>query len=175
MAISKNVGNLLAQRGIIVHDCNCLAVMDSGIGEQLRNKYPYAFFAYEHRFDVFGLQLGDIIAVANPGMREVYPTLSRYVSDFNESIPMGDIVVYAMTQYDYGQDGRKVYVDYLAVEAAFARIRMLAQVTGLVPNFSAIGCGQANGSWDKVEPRILAGLGTEHGARWDDGMSACAD
>lgn len=174
MTIQTHQGDLFSQSGIIVHGCNCQGAMGSGVAGQLRAKYPFAFKAYEHRHEIFGLQLGDIVAVAHPEMRTRFPTLSRYVSDFDESIPMGDIVVNAMTQYFYGRDKSKLYVDYLAIEAAFARVRMLALVTGMEPNFPLIGCGLANGTWDIAGLRVERGLADVTGHLWQPKVDSLA-
>lgn len=166
MAIKQNSGDLLAQRGILVHGCNCMGVMGAGVADLIRRKYPAAYKAYKRRYDIFGLQLGDIIAVANPELRKHFPDAVRHVSVFDDSIPQDVIVVNAMTQYDYGNDPAVLYADYNAIEAAYARIRMLARAVNMPVHFPAIGCGLANGKWGEVSQRIERGLAGQEGNLW---------
>ncbi|KWT98490.1 MULTISPECIES: macro domain-containing protein [unclassified Variovorax] len=157
MTIRFNTGDLLAQQGIIVHGCNCFGKMGSGMAKAIRNRYPFAYRAYMNRFEVFGLQLGDIVAVANPKLRMQQPELMRHISQFDESIPEGVIVVNAMTQYDYATSddtSTRVFADYPAIEAAFARIYMIAAATKMPVNYPLIGCGLARGKWPEVRERI---------------------
>ena len=158
MSIIQHEGNLLNQSGIIVHGCNCMGAMGSGVAEKIRSKFPAAYRAYAHRYDVFGLQLGDIVAVANPVLRESSPDVIRHIREFDDSIPPGVVVVNAMTQYDFGRNSDVQYADYHAIEAAFVRVRMLALASGMDVHFPLIGCGLANGKWTQVGPRIQRAL-----------------
>lgn len=166
MSINQYTGNLLDQSGIIVHGCNCMGAMGSGVAAGIREKFPAAYRAYARRYDVFGLQLGDIVAVANPALREAAPEVVRHIREFDASIPHDVVLVNAMTQYDYGRNPKVRYADYHAIEAAFVRIRMLAHATGMKVHFPLIGCGLANGKWHEVAPRIERALETVDGNLW---------
>ncbi|KWU23370.1 macro domain-containing protein [Burkholderia cenocepacia] len=158
MSIIQHEGDLLKQSGILVHGANCMGVQGSGVADLIRKKFPPAYRAYTHRYDVFGLQLGDIVAVANPALRDAAPQAVRHIREFDSSIPHDVVVVNAMTQYDYGRNPDIRYADYHAIEAAFVRVRMLALATGMQVNFPLIGCGLANGKWTEVRPRIERAL-----------------
>ena len=152
--MEKHQGNLLSvQRGIIVHGCNCHGVMGSGVAAAVRDTYPMAYIHYRQRYENAGLQLGDVIFVGNPANESA----SRHVRGAT-SMPHEIIVANALTQFDYGREPGRVYVDYDALEAAFWRIRAVAKMTGLPVHFPLIGCGLAGGDWSRVEPIIEAAL-----------------
>ena len=159
--IQTTKGNVLSvTRGIIVHGCNCHGVMGGGIAKSIKAEWPGVFKAYRAYYEAYGLRLGEIIPVASPALARKNPRLIARQWVANE-LPEDVIVVNAMTQYDYGRDPDIVYVDYDAVLATFARSRILAKATGLPVHFPLIGCGLANGKWDRVGPLIEAGLGNE--------------
>ncbi len=158
MTIQTKQGDLLdISSGILVHGCNCHGVMGSGVAGALRAKWSDAFAAYRKRYDQSGLQLGDVVFVANPAW-SVTPA-ARHLHAFSAQLPRDVIVANAMTQFDFGREPGKVYVDYDAISAAFVRIRMLARDTGLDVHFPLIGCGLAQGKWEDVAPRIERALG----------------
>lgn len=155
-------GNVLkVSRGIIVHGCNCHGVMGGGIAKSVKDIWPDVYHAYRavHEARGIGLRLGDVVTVA--GQAHWDQGQSRLIDAESGQLPDEVVVVNAMTQFDYGRDPDIVYVDYDAVFAAFARVRMLAKATGLPVHFPLIGCGLANGKWDKVGPAIEAALGPE--------------
>jgi O-acetyl-ADP-ribose deacetylase (regulator of RNase III) len=164
MTIEQVEGNLLEHKGIIVHGCNCMGVMGSGVAEGIRKTYPAAYKAYVRRHEIFGLQLGDIVAVANPKIRERYPELMKHIAVFDSTIPEDVIVVNAMTQYDYGRNPDIRYADYLAIRAAFVRVRSLSLAANAMPvSFPLIGCGLANGKWTEVGPIVDDALSVADG------------
>lgn len=152
-------GDLLSvDRGIIVHGCNCQGVMGSGIAKAIREKWPVVYDAYEsHYYNCDDtLYLGDIVTVASYDCNDDwYPYINNYTTD----LPAELIVVNAMTQFDYGRDKNVVYVDYDAITAAFARVKILARETKLPVHFPRIGAGLANGDWDEIRTRIINTLG----------------
>ncbi len=159
--IQRKTGNLLAvERGIIVHGCNCMGVMGGGVALFIRNKWSDVYAAYRKVHETSGLKLGDTIFVGSS--RTGRPTESqRHLHEVTPQLPTDVIVANAMTQFDYGSEEGIVYVDYQAVAAAFARIRMVARDTGLPVHFPLIGCGLAKGKWSEVSSRIEAALGDD--------------
>lgn len=156
-------GDLLSNTsGILVHGCNCQGVMGAGVAGLLRAKYPGVFERYVERHRRQGLVLGDaqfVHSVDTSGrlIRDGFLEASAYSRD----LPEGLVVVNAMTQQFYGRDPDVVYVSYDAVRSAFARVRMLANQTGVTIRYPMLGAGLANGEWALVEQAILEGLGDE--------------
>lgn len=150
-------GDLLAiKNGILVHGCNCHGVMGAGVAAAVRRTYPSVFDAYARQHKTSGLRLGTA--------QVCYSTLDtgadwtrRHGDAACADLPQGLVVVNAMTQFDFGTHQRQV--DYDAVSAAFARIRLLARDSGLPVYFPLIGCGLAGGVWEEVEPLIIDALG----------------
>lgn len=156
LQIEIKTGDILdLTEGILVHGCNCQGVMGSGIAGHIRKKWPSVFEAYHDRHQASGLQLGDVIFVANTDKRQTQ-TIHRHLHRVTNELPTNLIVANAMTQFDYGRDKDTVYVDYAAVSAAFSRVAMLARDSGLTVNFPLIGCGLANGHWEQVAAAIAA-------------------
>lgn len=161
MKIQEKQGDLLSvTSGILVHGCNCQGVMGSGIAKHVRSKWSDVYTAYtSHRAKV-GLELGDIVAV---GSQKLFgdKQLARHLHAVTPQLPDEVVVVNAMTQFYYGADPGVVYVDYDAVFAAFARIRILARDSKLSVHFPLIGCGLANGDWNIVSKLIEQALGPD--------------
>lgn len=161
--IHQHEGNLLdLQEGILVHGCNCIGAMGSGIAGQIRTKWPQVYNAYSSDFDYNGLFLGKTIPVISKGITEAELALiGRHTEVYFGSLPDRLIVVNAMTQYETAKSKNEVVVDYDAISVAFAKIRMIARDTKLPVHFPLIGCGLANGKWEEVAPRIEAALGLD--------------
>jgi hypothetical protein len=132
--------------------------MNSGIAKAIREKWPDVYVPYKRRFDMDLLLIGDVIFVAGV---EADENVDTHVRSYTTQLPERLIIANAMTQYDYGRDKDVQYVDYDAVSAAFARIRLVARHTGLPVHFPLIGCGLANGKWPEVAARIETALGPE--------------
>lgn len=159
--IKKIEGNLLGvNEGILVHGCNCFGVMGGGIARLIRNKWPEVYNAYKSRHAKMGLQLGDVVNVGHQKLHGE-KAVAKHLHALTPTLPEQVIVVNAMTQFDFGSDPERVYVDYDAIFASFARVKMLAQDSGLGVHFPLIGCGLAQGKWEEVEARILAALGPD--------------
>lgn len=129
-------GNLLDQKGILVHGCNCHGVMGSGVAAGVRSKYPHVFQQYRERYERQGLHLGEVqLCVAEPGV---------YLAN-------------AMTQFDFGSD--KVNADYPAIRECFKKVKLLADALELPVYYPLIGCGLAGGDWNVVSAIIEEELG----------------
>lgn len=127
-------GDLLgATQRVIVHGCNNRGVMGSGVARQIRAKWPNVYEVYNLRYQVFGLDLGEIVPVA---------TLD------------GKIVVNAITQDGFGRDGTR-YVDYGAIERCFATIndRVDAWEVSEIA-MPRVGAGLGGGNWDIISEII---------------------
>lgn len=149
------VGNLLAiERGIIVHGCNCQGVMGSGVAGALAAKWPGVLAGYQHFAKTHGLILGDIYI--NSG--KVLAFRGAH-SDITHGVPKNLVIVNAMTQYDFGMHKRQV--DYDAVFACFARVRMLAKYVNLPVFFPLIGADRGGGDWGIIAPLIDSALGPD--------------
>lgn len=144
--IEKHVGDLLSvSHGIIVHGCNAQGVMGAGVAAAVRATYPGAYDTYRAAHSESGLKVGQIVP---------------YTAKSENGCP-GLIIVNAITQEFYGQDGRR-YVDYDGVRKCFEQVADLARRSELTDvHFPLIGCGLAGGNWPDVAPIIeqtLAGL-----------------
>lgn len=164
VSISVREGNLLSlQEGILVHGCNCLGVMGAGLALLIRNQWPQVFDVYQQVHERQGLKLGDVQAVCHPGLIPHSQHAASVIPLFATAteLPLRLVVVNAMTQRGVRQlPGQKV-VNYDAVFAAFARIRLLAKELSTPVHFPLIGCGLAGGRWDEVAPLIEAALGPD--------------
>jgi O-acetyl-ADP-ribose deacetylase (regulator of RNase III) len=140
MKIIYRTGNLLdAEEPVIACGCNARGVMEGGVAGAIRDRYPVTYKMYRNQYDdPEGLRLGDTIWV-----------------DCGKHV-----VVSAITQADYGTDGRR-YVDYDAVRAALKDINdsrlwdtnLLAQKPHKVA-MPLVGAGLGGGKWSEIAPII---------------------
>lgn len=128
-------GDLLnATHKVILHGCNAMGVMGSGVARQIRNKWPNVYEVYALKHKTFGLNLGDIIPVA---------TLD------------GRIVVNCITQKNYGRDGIQ-YADYDAIGTCMKKINDRVkewEVSEIA--MPRIGAGLGGGDWSVIEYIII--------------------
>jgi len=138
--IVKHKGDLLAvKEGIVVQGCNAQGKMGSGIAALFKEQYPAAFRAYRQQYERDGLRTGQVV-----------------FHQENDQL----IIANAITQRDYGRNPNIVYVNYPAITQCFELVAKQARDSGISDvHFPLIGCGLANGEWDKVAPRIEAALG----------------
>lgn len=129
MKITYINGDLFAT-GIehIVHGCNAQGVMGSGVAKIIKEQYFDAYAFYAAQYDQHGLKLGDVQFVpAN-----------------------GKVIVNAITQDNFGRDGKR-YVDYDAVAAAMKTINRLLTLSGYTQvAMPKIGAGYGGGDWDTI-------------------------
>lgn len=140
MKIETKTGNLLAVKsGHIVHGCNALGVMGSGVALAVKNTYPGAFESYRMQFETTGLTLGF-----------AYPYI---VND--------DLLIWnAITQYSFGVGVRQVSYD--AVETCFSQINQnlhdrLEFDAGTTPpevHIPLLGAGRGGGNWEIIREII---------------------
>ncbi len=128
-------GDLLgAVEPVIVHGCNNLGVMGSGVAKAIRAEWPKAYEVYKWTYDESGLDLGDII--------------THYAMAYDKKI------INAITQDGYGRDGRK-YVSYDAIDLCFSQINSLCKLHDYnIIAIPRIGAGLGGGDWDVIEQII---------------------
>lgn len=157
-------GDILSlESGILVHGCNCLGVMGAGIARLIKDKWPGVYKAYRQVHEKQGLYLGDVIAVGRPEWAQPHPGVNRsiHMHFTAPELPPSLVVANAMTQYGVRQEDGERVVDYDALSAAFARIKLMARDTELEVHFPLIGCGLAGGRWSEVAERIDQALGPD--------------
>lgn len=118
-------GNLLnVERGIIGHQVNCQRVMNAGVAQQIRHKWPVVYTYFMGRVPL----LGDC-----------------------DLVPVGSELWVANL---YGQDkfgGSKRQTDYTALRLALSRLQAKAAAQDLPVYLPyGIGCGLGGGDWKIV-------------------------
>lgn len=115
------------EQGMIVHGCNAQGVMGSGVADQIRRKYPYAYRTYYDAYTAAGLMLGEVIYA-------VFDTKNLIIAN-------------AITQQFFGRDPNRVYVDYHAVRKCMRNVAGVAKQHNMQVHFPKIGAGLARGNW----------------------------
>jgi O-acetyl-ADP-ribose deacetylase (regulator of RNase III) len=143
-------GNICSvKEGIIIHGCNCLGVMGSGVAYALHKKFPEIYAEYRtlclDNLEKPEKLLGRICVVKPKDTTNLY-------------------VINAFTQTNYGKDNRK-YVSYDAIDKSFFNIMNWKKVNepNLTIHFPMIGSGLGGGSWKVIETIINNRLGDEKG------------
>jgi len=116
---------------VIIHQSNCQMGFGSGIAGQIRQIYPEAYEAFK------------------ADTRE--PTMK--LGFYSDAISNGKHIFNMYSQYNYGRDTSVVYTNYDAITHGLNQI--LPVVKSLYPEAKIglpylIGCGLANGDWNKV-------------------------
>ena len=133
--IEYRKGNLLdVKSGIIIHGCNAQGVMGSGVALAIKQKYPIVYNDYraEYEYRHNKLFLGTCI--------------KSWVDDEL-------MVINAITQQDYGRDGKR-YVNYVAIVNVFSEAIVTASAYDYILNFPKIGAGLGGGDWSIIEQLI---------------------
>lgn len=137
MTIEYRKGNLLdVTEGIIVHGCNAVGVMGSGVAKAIKDKYPGAYNTYKDDIDNGNYGVGD-------------------VSWWNKDYDFGLIIASAITQEYYGRDPLVRYVNYVALSKCFDEIMGNAEYQNSVVYFPKIGAGLGGGDWNIIEQLII--------------------
>lgn len=136
MRKETQVGDVLKNgSGIVVHGCNALGVMGSGIAKQIHQDFPDVYQDYRSVFERDGLRVGDVIWSPPRGNREFW-------------------VANAITQERFGRDPRVRYVCYNAIEICFEKIARKAIELTLPVFYPKIGAGLGNGNWSEISKMI---------------------
>lgn len=136
--LKRITGNLIdmAEQGefdVIVHGCNCLNVMGSGIAKEIKDRYPGAYDA-----DTLATEQWKN-PVAKLGNFSTYTTVSK-------GHPF--VIVNAYTQVGFAPRGE----DHFEYESFYLILKKLKELGPVRFGFPYIGCGLAGGD----EPRIIA-------------------
>jgi O-acetyl-ADP-ribose deacetylase (regulator of RNase III) len=133
--------------GVIVHGCNAQGVMRSGLAKQVREQYPAVYDAYKAAQPVVPR---DATGASNMGGREMRGTL-KLGSITHVEVQPNKWIVNAVTQFNYGYDGKR-YVSYDAVDVAFRQtVRFMTSiyaVRGVMPALHIPRIGAARGGGD---------------------------
>lgn len=154
-------GNLLdmAEDGkfdIIVHGCNCMCTMGSGIAGQIAKRYPkaYTIDSLTQKGDANKLGKFTQAYVNGQSLRQIAPN-TRGVKKVNYNFT----IINAYTQYGYDPSTKPV--DYEAIYNAFKQIKMLYDMNPMATmriGIPKIGAGLAGGDWNRIE-QIIDSIG----------------
>ncbi len=138
--LNRIKGNLidLAEQGefdVIVHGCNCLNTMGSGIAREIRERYPQAYDA-----DTLATQQWQI-PVAKLGNFSTYATVGK-------GRPF--VIVNAYTQVNFMPRD----TDHFEYESFYLILRKLLEFAPAKFGFPYIGMGLAGGDADRIIPMI---------------------
>lgn len=130
-------GNILnAEEHIICHQVNCKGVMNAALAKQIRDKWKQVYLEY---MGLFTESTSSLLGSA-------------------QLVPVGNVkyVANLFGQYNYGRNPLMCYTNYRALKNAFINVKQFA----VINNYSVaipygIGCGLANGDWEKVYKIIL--------------------
>ncbi|MBV1910623.1 MAG: macro domain-containing protein [Kangiellaceae bacterium] len=125
---------------VIIHGCNCLCTMGSGLAKTIKNKYPQVYKVDCETTKGDKAKLGSYSAIT-VGHQSAF------------------VVVNAYTQYSYSR--KDIDVDYEAVRKVFALIKQ--DFAGKRIGYPLIGAGLAGGDWNVIEAIIQQELdGEDH-------------
>lgn len=126
-------GNILdATEDIIAHQVNCQKVMGSGLAKQIRNKYPYAYDAYNKYCE----RVKD--------KKDLLGEVCLAVSDYNDKT-----IAHLFGQFYYGRD--KQYTDYEALKKSLTKLLYWATIyNNSIALPCNLGSGLAGGDWNIV-------------------------
>lgn len=127
---------------LLIHGCNAQGAMNSGVAKAIRERFPKAWLAYKHAFEM---------GQHDENVRKL-TQLGNYI---DAPVSPNRTVINAITQQNYGKDGKK-YVSYDAIDQVTKRIAVDYDVpTCAMPK---IGCGLGGGDWSIVEAIIKNNL-----------------
>jgi O-acetyl-ADP-ribose deacetylase (regulator of RNase III) len=133
-------GNVLdIKYGIIVHSCNDMSVMGSGVALEIKNRFPEVYDSYKAL------------------------CLKYYINAMGKTsfveVDQHKIIVNGIGQHGYGRDGKR-YVDYEAITKIFEQVNEYAidyyikHHIFLPICFPLIGCGFGGGKWEIISSII---------------------
>jgi O-acetyl-ADP-ribose deacetylase (regulator of RNase III) len=113
----------------ILHGCNAVGVMGSGVAAAIRQKYPKAYVDYMDIYNSHGLTLGGVSASNQPD---------------------GKVILNAITQPTIGRTG--IHVSYWAIANVFRCLNAL--IRDKMVALPMIGAGLGGGDWNVIEAII---------------------
>lgn len=124
-------GNLLNQKGVLLHQVNCMGSMGAGIAKQIGKRFPKVDREYKKM-------------CANEGYREDLLGKIQYVEVSNEVI-----FANSFSQYRYSARSKQTVEELLIKN--IHKAHEYAESKGMklyIPYL--VGCGLGGGDWDKV-------------------------
>lgn len=152
MALDIQVGDLfnatMDKRCLVVHGCNAMGVMGSGVAKLVKDKHPEAYLAYKQAERRYGLKLGQAIIWENP--RE-----DRCIAN-------------VITQKDYGRNPYQLYVSYDAVVLGLQNVVKYVDqcMPGIEIHLPLIGGGLGNGDRKRLIAIFEAVLHNHKATLW---------
>jgi len=137
-------GNLidLAEQGefdVIVHGCNCLNTMGSGIAKEIRERYPNAYKAdFEYMMDEDWRRYPPVFKLGNYSEAAVYGGGRTLFTIIN-----------AYTQLDYNKKDEE-FIDRFEYESFYLILKKLETFGPVKFGFPYIGMGLAGGDKDRI-------------------------
>ena len=132
-------GNVLdIDTGIIVHSCNNMMAMGSGIAKEIKTRFPKAYHTYANECANGRAALGSI------SIAQITPE---------------KMIINGIGQNGYGRDGNR-YVSYDALVSIFEKVNELAYTVEMSGGlnlpicFPMIGAGLGGGDWDIISTII---------------------
>lgn len=129
---------------VIAHGCNCFCTMNSGIASSLRDVWE-------------GIYIID--CQTQKGDYNKLGTYSMFATNINKNTDKDPAILHVLncyTQFDYGRNKDKIYVNYDAIAMCMDKINH--NFKGLKIGLPMIGCGLANGDWNIVKDIIKTRL-----------------
>ncbi len=178
---------------IICHQVNCQGEMNTGVAQQVREKFPHVYEEYKgyveayrkvvERFTggYFKLKLDDLLGVVyfSP-VKKQERYLYRFDGGFRQEligyVDSEQYIANLFAQANYGYDG-KMYIDLGALKNCFIKVRDMTELKNNLYNASIampykIGCCRGGADWEhEVFPMIkevFQGCNVELW-RWDRG------
>jgi O-acetyl-ADP-ribose deacetylase (regulator of RNase III) len=126
-------GDLMeASERMIVHGCNAMGVMGSGVAYFIRRDFPEAYEVYRDRHETSGLNLGEVVW----------------------ALSKGKVIGNAITQARFGRYKIR-YVDYDAIRSSIRIVNEECVRTGIRSvALPKIGAGFGGGDW-KIISEII--------------------
>lgn len=125
---------------VIAHGCNCFNTQNSGIARSLRDVWE-------------GIYVIDCLTKKGDYNKlGTYSIFSTNINKNTDKEPVALHVLNCYTQFDYGRDKGKLYVNYDAIAMCMDKINH--HYKGLKIGLPMIGCGLANGDWNIVKKII---------------------
>jgi O-acetyl-ADP-ribose deacetylase (regulator of RNase III) len=142
MKIEYRKGNMFdTDIKVLAHGCNSHGVMGSGVARIVRDDYPEAYKVYVDVVKAAAYEVLDL-------MGTIIPVETK-----------GKVIINAITQHDYGRDGKR-YVSYDAVSDAMRELNTYCAIWAEVTQVAMpqIGAGLGGGDWNVIEAIILSEL-----------------
>lgn len=127
----------------LIHGCNSLGVMGSGIAKQIRAEYPKVYEEYHKHVVAIGVMAPELLGMVFP----VYSAEKQFILN-------------AITQGDVAKYPGHFVADYKAIFVAFLNATNFCLDTGIdALSTPRIGAGLAGGDWGLISALISLAVG----------------